>query len=256
MTAGPHAVPEAVNAARKAFPTGLAQPEGGYRFSLDPLLLASFARPKRNVRVADLGCGCGVAALTLLLASGAPAKAVGLDMDPAMTGAAQANAALLGLSPRYAAQPLDLRRVRDAFPPESFGLALANPPYRRLGTGLVCREEERNRARFEAEGTLTDFLLAASYLLANRASLAVVFPAARLPELTRTCQDARLTPKRLRLVHSRLDEPARLALLECVKNAGEELTAEAPLVLYEGRGDETRMTRQALEFCPYLAKNP
>lgn len=249
------AVPVA-SAAREAFPNGLRQPEGGYRFSLDPLLLAAFVRPKKNVRMADLGTGCGVAALAALLLNHAPREALGLDIDPAMTRAATDNAALLGLSGRFTARTADVARIRDALPPESFGLALANPPYRKLGTGLACQEEPRTKARFEALGSLLDFLSAASWLLGNRGSLAVVFPAERLSELMSGCESVRLAPKRLRLVHSRLEEPARLALLEAVKNAGTGLSAEAPLVLYEGRGAATRLCEAALSFCPFLAGTP
>lgn len=253
----PPALPDTgVTAAREAFPNGLFQPENGYRFSLDPLLLASFVLPKKNVRMADLGTGCGVAALAALLAHDTPREALGLDIDPTMTEAATANAALLGLSDRFTAVTADVTRIREALPPESFGLVLANPPYRRLGTGLSCQDDSRTQARFEAQGSLQDFLAAASWLLANKGALAVVFPAERLPELMAGCEAARLAPKRLRMVHSRLEEPARLVLLEAVKNAGTGLRALAPLVLYEGRGAATHICAAALSFCPFLAKNP
>lgn len=245
-----------VDNAREAFPNGLFQPENGYRFSLDPLLLASFVLPKKNVRMADLGTGCGVAALAALLAHDAPSEALGLDIDPAMTQAATANAAHLGLCDRFTAVTADVTRIREVLPPESFGLVLANPPYRRLGTGLSCQDESRTQARFEAQGSLQDFLAAASWLLANRGALAVVFPAERLSELMVGCVAAKLAPKRLRMVHSRLEEPARLVLLEAVKNAGTGLCALPPLVLYEGRGAATRLGAAALSFCPFLAKNP
>ena len=250
------ALTSAALAARQAFPTGLAQPRGGSRVSLDPLLLAAFARPKRNARAADLGTGCGVAALALLLTHSTPKSATGFDIDPAMVDAASRNAGRLGLEGMFEARELDLKSIREAVRPESFDCALANPPYREPGTGLPCQGQERNRARFATSAGLSDFLAAASWLLANRGCLNVVFPAARLAGLLRGCLEARLAPKRLRLVHSRLDEPARLVLLECVKNAGEELAVEPPLALYEGRGEETRMTQAALEFCPFLAKNP
>lgn len=245
-----------VQAAREAFPTGLEQPEGGYRFSLDPLLLAAFARPKKGARLADLGTGCGVAALAALLLHDTLQCAVGLDIDPASILAANANAERLGLVGRFRAEAMDVRRARGFLEPESFGLVLANPPYRKPGTGLACREEERNRARFESHGELEDFLAAAFWMLANRGALAVVFPAARLPELMRGCLELRLSPKRLRMVHSRADEPARLVLLEAIKNAGAGLLVEPPLVLYEGRGADTRMSAAALAYCPFLAKNP
>jgi tRNA1Val (adenine37-N6)-methyltransferase len=242
--------------AREAFPTGLIQPEDGYRFSMDPLLLAAFARPKKDTRLADLGTGCGVAALAALLMHSQTGAATGLDIDPAMIEAANANAHRLGLDGRFHARLADVRHMREILPPESFRLVLANPPYRRLGTGKACQLTERNRARFEAHAELDDFLAAASWLLANRGSVVLVFPAARLSDLVLGCQKGKLAPKRLRFVHSRVDEAAKIVLMEAVKNAGIGLTAEPPLILYEGRGDNTRLTAQALSFCPFLAKNP
>jgi tRNA1Val (adenine37-N6)-methyltransferase len=264
-------------AAREAFPTGLDQPEGGYRFSMDPLILAAFARPKKNTRTVDLGTGCGVAALTFLLLRAAEARhdgpeseflvgkhvldptedrILGLDIDPAMIRAAKSNAVRLGLADCFQAETQDIRQVRDHLPPGSFGMALANPPYRKPESGLPCRFEDRTRARFEADARLKDFLTAASWLLTNRGRLAVVFPTDRLAELICGCRDAKLTPKRLRLIHPRVDQPSRLALLEAVKNAGPGLRTEAPLVLYEGRGTAARLNAAALEFCPFLTKNP
>ncbi|GFK92369.1 tRNA1(Val) (adenine(37)-N6)-methyltransferase [Fundidesulfovibrio magnetotacticus] len=245
----------AVLAARQGFPTGLVQPDGGYRFSLDPLLLAAFARPKRDARVADLGTGCGVAALALLLREGVhtPREALGLDVDPAMVRAAGENARLLGLEHVFRAEERDLRDIRRIHPPETFTLALANPPYREPGTGQDCLSPGRQDARFATRGNAGDFARAASWLLANRGAFCAVYPADRLADLMEACRDARLAPKRLRLVHSRLDEPARLALLEAVKNAGSGMVVEPPLELHEGRGEATRLCSAALAFCPALA---
>jgi len=243
-------------AARDAFPTGLVQPENGYRFSLDPLLLAAFARPKKDARLVDLGTGCGVAALATLLLHTKIDEAVGIDIDPAMIEASKYNAERLGLGGRFQARCADIRQIRDSLAPESIQMVLANPPYRKLGTGRICLNSERNRARFEAQAELEDFLSAASWLLANRGSAAFVYPAARLSDLMLGCQKGKLAPKRLRLVHSRVDAPAKLVLMEAVKNAGAGLTAEPPLILYEGRGDDTRLTEQALTFCLFLKKNP
>jgi len=246
----------AVRGARKAFPTGLAQPEGGYRFSLDPLLLAAFAPLKKNDRVVDLGAGCGVAGLAALLGGAAreiPAKVLSLDIDPAMSGFALANAVRLGLADSLRAQTLDIRHVRDELPAEAFTMALVNPPYRRQGTGIPCPDGGRERARGETRAVLWDFISAASWLLANRGRLAVVFAANRLSELLVACEKARLTPKRLRLVHSRLHEPARLLLLLAVKNGGSGMRVEAPLALYEGYGEATRLSVSSLAFCPFLA---
>ena len=278
--------------ARIFFPRGMIQPEGGYRFSLDPLLLACFARVKKGVRLVDLGTGCGVAALAALLRHEAkdspepartpgspdtletleiPSKpsvsALGLDIDPAMVEAAARNAARLGLEEAFGARLLDIRQVRSELAPEFFGLALLNPPYRPLETGRACGGPERTKARFEAQGGLEDFLDATAWLLANRGAAALVYPAGRLAQLLHGLVERRLTPKRLRLVHSRLEEPAKLVLLEAVKNGGAGLTVEPPLALYgrqtgstgqdghKGQPAAARLSAAALEFCPFLACN-
>ncbi|MCU0614743.1 MAG: hypothetical protein MUD09_06620, partial [Desulfobacterales bacterium] len=36
------------------------QPEKGYRFSIDALMLAHQVNPDRNQRILDLGTGCGI----------------------------------------------------------------------------------------------------------------------------------------------------------------------------------------------------
>jgi len=250
--------PSVVQTAREAFPTGLDQPDNGHRFSLDPLLLASFVSLKKDDRMADLGSGCGAAGLAALLRGTveAPTQVTSLDIDPAMTGLATTNSARLGFADRLRPQTLDIRQVRSKLPAESVSVALANPPYRKQGTGHSCPDKTRDRARSESHGTLADFISAAGWLLTNRGRLAVVFPADRLSELFGACERVRLTPKRLRLVHSRLTEPARLVLVEAVKNAGSGLRVEAPLGLYEGYGEGTRLSATALAFCPFLAKNP
>jgi tRNA1Val (adenine37-N6)-methyltransferase len=58
----------------------------------------------------------------------------------------------------------------------------------------------------------------------------------------------------LRLVHGRTHLPAKIVLVEAVKNAGPGLRVEPPLILYE-KGQGNRVTPEALAFCPYLRCN-
>ncbi|MDA8179486.1 MAG: hypothetical protein M0T69_08110, partial [Deltaproteobacteria bacterium] len=53
----------------------IRQPERGYRFSIDSVILAGFAAPYCRGAVLDLGTGCGV--LLLLLSRLAPAMLAG-----------------------------------------------------------------------------------------------------------------------------------------------------------------------------------
>lgn len=253
----PHS-PEILKA-RTLFPRGLAQPEGGFRFSLDALLLAAFAARTPWSRDLDLGTGCGVVGLGLLLASSNPGHIRGVDRDAAMVDAANANAGQLGLAARFSAACLDLRERghdwRDFAPPGSFDLVLANPPYRHERSGRQNPEQPRADARFENQASLQDFAQAARAACGAKDRLCLIHLAQRLHHVCSVLHAAGFALKRLMPVHSRAHEPAKLVLLEARKQGGEGLLLEPPLILYEGQGPATSMTRQALTFCPFLACN-
>jgi tRNA1Val (adenine37-N6)-methyltransferase len=90
--------------------------------------------------------------------------------------------------------------------------------------------------------------------LKTRGKFTFVHLPERLPELMNALADNGLAPKRMRMVHGRPDEEARMVLMESVKAGGMGLRVEPPLILHQGRGDRTRLTGQALEFCPFLGK--
>jgi len=237
---------------RAHFPRGLAQPEGGYRFSLDSLLLASFARPGRRHVGADLGCGCGVVGLGLLLRQPG-VSLTGVELDPAAAEAARANAESLHFQDSIQIVQAD---VADWRPERVLDFVVANPPYRRLGAGRVSRGEERATARFERSGSFARFARCAAVALKTRGKFTFVHLPERLAGLMTDLAGAGLEPKRLRMVHARPDEEARMVLIEAVKAAQPGLRVESPLILHQGTGAGTRLTDEALAFCPFLGCNP
>ena len=279
--------------ARDLFPRGLIQPPGAFRFSVDALLLASFIRPENLGRqwrspasspfiqplredlaprppagaepdtggrgtpaLLDLGTGCGVVALAMLLRFPL-LKAVGVDKHPPLVCAAKENAARLGLADRFSALQADIAGVTlwEGVRRGGFDLALANPPYRKRGQGRTPAGELRQSALVEEEGTLEEFCRAAAAALRAKGRFGCIFPAPRLPDLWSTVAESGFGPRRLLPVHSRREEAAVLVLVEAGKGMKADLSLEPPLVLYEDYGHNTRLTAQALAFCPMLAAN-
>ncbi len=244
--------------ARLAFPRGLVQPEGGFRFGADALLLACFAAASPGRRVLDLGTGCGPVGLGLLLAGRDPqATVLGLDRDPAMVDAARENARRLGLADRFTARCRDIRDIRaDAsIPAAAFDLVLANPPYRHPCSGRRPRHRDREAARFETQGDLDAFAAAASHVLADKGRLACVHLAERLVHVLAGLTAYGLEPKRILPVAPRREAPARQILVLARKNGRPGLRLDPPLALYEGEGPGTRLREEAVRFCPFLACN-
>lgn len=135
--------------ARRAFPAGLEQPEGSFRFSVDALLLAAFAASRTTdvtIRFIDLGTGCGVVGLAYLLLKRNICQGFGMDCNPELIAAAQNNTAKLGFSDRFALHTGELADTRflenlrmEASPVQ---LVMANPPWR-LGRAPDAYPQQR-----------------------------------------------------------------------------------------------------------------
>jgi tRNA1Val (adenine37-N6)-methyltransferase len=178
------------------------QPQKGYRFSVDSILLARFAAEKSANRAADLGCGCGVVALCLLRL-GAAREVVGLDIQEEMVDRARRAAIRSAWRARASFVCCDMRRLAEQFAPGEFDLALSNPPYRPLSSGRLSPNPGLAMSRHEVSCRLSDVAGAAAYLLAAGGECCLVYPAARITALLAECRSKGLEPKALRLVHPR-----------------------------------------------------
>ncbi|GIX45799.1 MAG: SAM-dependent methyltransferase [Candidatus Tectimicrobiota bacterium] len=213
----------------------LEQPAAGYRFSLEAFLLADFVPPAAAGPCVDLGTGCGVVAL--LLARRFPAlPLVGVELQASLLALARRNVVANGLAHQVALVQADIRQLHRLFPAGAFRTAVCNPPYRPAGSGRLNPHPEKAIARHELTLTLPQLLQACRHLLAPRGLLVLVYPPARLAELCARLEAAGLRPRRLRLVHATLQEPASLALVEAVRGGRHGLTVLPPLAVYEAAG--------------------
>ncbi len=218
----------------------------GYRFSVDAVLAAHFCRPAAGATVLDLGAGCGV--IGLILAHRHPAVWVtGLELQPALAALAADNIRCNSLQDRVRILEGDAREIDRVLTPESFDLVVCNPPYRPRGSGRACRGDEAAMARHELAASLADMVRAAGFCVRNRGAVVFVYPATRLAILLHRLQERKLVPKRLQPVYSYPgDRRGRLALVEAVKNGGEELLLLPPLYIYEGRNGAYSPEMQAM----------
>ena len=246
---------EKIQQARSYFPRGLFQPEGTFRFSMDALLLARFAASKKWRRAVDLGTGCGIIGLTMLLENN-ELSVTGVDIQEQLILAAEQNAKLLGVAENFHALHFDIADIRKSTLSAEFAdIVVSNPPYRRHNQGRHTATKERTCALFETQGALSTFVQAASFLVKNKGAFCCIFPAERLEELLLACNQNKLTPKRLKFIHSKADQNGVLVLLEARKNGNCGVIVEPPLVLYHGTGDSTALTDEALAYCPFLECN-
>ena len=240
--------------ARSYFPRGLIQPQGSFRFSIDALLLSSFVKTQKNSRLLDIGTGCGVIGLSLLL-NNPELTVVGLDIDNALIDSARENAAMLGFSANFSAQAADVGDIRTLLQAESFDTVVSNPPYRRIDQGRLPKLHLRKNALFEGAGNLDCFIAGASFALKNGGAFYCIYPAERMADLFLSLTQYRLEPKLILPLQALYKKDLELVLLKATKNGKPGLKIKSPLLLYKKEGENVRLTKQALNFCPWLECN-
>ncbi|WP_245919003.1 tRNA1(Val) (adenine(37)-N6)-methyltransferase [Melittangium boletus] len=216
----------------------------GYRFTLDPVLLAHFAVFEAGAvrgRVMDLGTGCGIIPLILARRLGLGGL-TGLELQPGLFSLAERNVRLNRCEREVSLVRGDLRGVERLFPRGGFSHVLCNPPYRSRAQGRSSTDLEKALARHELTCSLGDVVRSAAYLLRCRGTFCVVYPASRLSELMAVLRAERLEPRTARLVHSRGGRPAKLVLMQAVKGAPSGLTVLPPLVIHAN--DEQAFSRE------------
>lgn len=215
-----------------------------FRFGLDAVLLAYFARIKRSQSVLDLGTGTGILPL-LLYGRYAPRRIVGIEIQPDMADMARRSVAYNGLSERIEIRCGDFKEEGALGRSERFDAVLANPPYFPVPQGKANASAAHSIARHEITATLEEFVHAAAGHLGTGGKLFLVHQPKACARLFRALTQERMEPKRMRLVQATEEKEPSLLLVEAAKQGGEGLQMERTLILYTRDG---RYTREAAEI--------
>lgn len=211
------------------------QPNRGYRYSVDSLLLADFSSVDENDVILDIGCGCGIVGLILLFCRQQRIKNItGLELQSELVALAKKNAEINGFSSKFSVEEGDLRAIKSIFPAESFSRVVCNPPFYASSSGRKSLDKQSLVARHQVCSTTEQVMTAASYAVKNRGGVNLVFPAENLVELLSSMEKIHLQPKRMRMVYSypEKDANAKLVLIEAVKNGGAGIKVQQPLYIY------------------------
>ena len=207
-------------------------------FGIDAVLLANFARIRKGDDVLDIGTGTGI--VPLLLAAKSKGKSwTGLEIQPEMADMAKRSVALNHIEDVCHICLGDVRKIKDIFPPASFGAVTSNPPYIKEQSGLKNASDTIVISRHEVMATLEDVISAASYVLKTSGIFTMVHRPSRIPEIMEIMIKYRLEPKRMMLVQPYIDKEPNLVLIEGVKEAGRECRVLPSLIVYKKDGEYT-----------------
>ncbi len=223
----------------------IIQSKKGYRFSIDAVILEDFIRTKKYDKGIELGTGSGI--ISILLAKRSPyIKLTGVELQKPLAERAKKNVILNKLEDRIEILKADIKKLKNILPAGKAALVFSNPPFRRPDTGRISIDDERAAARHELKITLSELIKTASYLLKEKGRFCLIYHPFRLIELISLLQESRLEPKRMRFVHSRDGEEAKMVLIEAVKSSGRWLKVDPPLYIHEDSGGYSDEIEQLL----------
>ena len=221
---------------QERLPNGLIlyQDDAYFKLGQDSVLLSAFARPRRNARVLDLGCGTGALALLLWRAD---LQITGLELQEGALALFRRSIAENRLE--MTALHGDLRDIRTYLPHGSMDYVICNPPYFDRNAGKSAEAAAHRTARQDVCCTVEEVAVAASFVLHTGGKAAFVFRPERLLTLIEALRRVRLVPKRLRFVHQEVSAAPSTVLVECRKGGSAEgLTVEAPLLIGSAEYDK------------------
>ena len=214
------------------------QRRGGYRFSIDAVVLAHHAVPHTGEKVLDLGTGCGI--IPLILAYRQPQFTIfGVEVQTELAELAVTNIRENQLEDRITVFCEDMKLLTPAITAGPVDLVVCNPPFRRQGSGRINPNTQRAVARHEIKANLADIIQTSRRMLRTAGRLILIHSDGRLTDILCRMRTEGIEPKFIRMIHSRQDAEATLIIIGGIKGGRPDLKIAPPLIIYDKKNDYT-----------------
>lgn len=213
----------------------IIQNTDGFCFGIDSVLLSDFAKNiKRNSKVVDIGTGTGI--ISILLSKKANAnKIYGVEIQEEVADMAKRSVKLNNLEDKIEIINEDIKNIGKYLENNTIDVIVSNPPYKKVSAGIKNENEKLLISRHEIKCNLADIAEISRKLLKDKGEIYIVHKSERLVDIITTFRQFNLEVKHLRLVQSTVDSKPNLVLVKAVKNGGEFLTIDKPLIIYKDK---------------------
>jgi len=213
-------------------------------FGIDAVLLSDFAKKtKKNAKIIDLCTGTGIIAI-LLTAKAKASKIIGVEIQEHIAEMATRSVRLNHLDEKVEIINEDLMELKRIIPAGTIDTVTVNPPYKPKNSGIINEKDSKTIARHEISCTLEDIIKESARLLNTGGNLCLVHKVERMTDIFVLLRKYKLEPKRMRLVYSKVGEPATLILIEGVKGGKPFLKLETPIYVYEKNNQYTNQVKE------------
>lgn len=217
----------------------IIQNSEGFCFGIDSVLLSDFAKNmKKNSVVVDIGTGTGI--ISILLSEKSNAKKIyGVEIQAEVADMAKRSVELNELQEKIEIVNEDIKNINKYIANNTVDCIVTNPPYKKLDAGMKNENEKLLISRHEIKCNLQDIAEISRKLLKDKGEIYIVHKSERLVDILTTFRQNKLETKLIRLIQSNKNSDPNLVLVKAVKNGGEFLKIEKPLIIYNEDGTYT-----------------
>ena len=219
------------------------QEKTGYRYSIEPFLLADFMSLLPGQSVLDIGTGCGI--IPILLMQREPGlKITAIEIQDCSQ--AQKNIKQNGMEQKTTLIHGDFLKEAENLEPESFDHIVSNPPYRKIQTGRINPDAGKALARHELSLNMNSLLDKSAPLLTTGGQIVLAYPPERMSETLRELECLSLYPRQARFIHGNFQTAAKIFLVSALKEKKSDFSVAPPLAVYNKDGTYSKEAESLL----------
>ena len=236
----------------------IIQNKEGFCFGIDSILLSDYAKKLKNgAKVIDIGTGTGI--ISILLCGKTELKKIigveiqsevtemasklshitGIEIQEEVAEMAKRSIELNNLQGKFDIKNINIKDVFEEIEPNTIDAIVTNPPYMKLNTGAKNIEKKKLISRHEVECDLEDIIKISYKLLKSKGEFYMVHRAERIVDIMYLLRKYKVEPKTIRFVHPKKCKEPNLILIKCVKDGGNGLKIDEPLIVYDEKENYT-----------------
>ncbi len=209
----------------------IIQKKEGFRFGVDAVLLANFAKVKRNGTVIDLCSGTGIVPF-IIKGKSQCGLVTGIEIQSEFAEMANRSSQYNKFEDEVKFVEGDLKDKELLKTLGRVDVVTVNPPYKLHNSGILNEIDRSTIARHEVCCKLEDVISSARSLLKDNGRFFMVHRPERLVDILSLMRKYKIEPKRLRFVHPKPGKAPNIVLVEGQRDGGAFLKIEDPLYVH------------------------
>ncbi|MBU5316771.1 tRNA1(Val) (adenine(37)-N6)-methyltransferase [Clostridium bornimense] len=215
------------------------QKKDAFRFGVDAVLLANFAKVKKSHKVIDFCTGTGI--IPFIIAGKTECNDIkGIEIQEEFVDMAKRTVDYNNLSDRINFYCRDLKDIDFLKFMEKVDVVTVNPPYKLQGSGIINVNDKNAIARHEILCNLEDVIVAAKAVLKDNGRFYMIHRPDRLCDIFCLMRKYKIEPKRVKMIHPTYNKAPNIVLIEGQNFGGSFLKWDEPLYVHELDGSYTK----------------